>query len=350
MGMKFAQTSPRPLDHGRVHRRGTVVTASIANIGPFRKYVWNLGRDSIDGWMRHQVARTGAALAFYTVFSLAPVLIMSIAIAGLFFGEKAARGEIVEQIGGLIGPTGASAVQAVLENAGRPGAGVIATIVSVATLLIGANTALVELKAGLDQIWDVPSEKRQGFWYFIRTHVLSVGLILALGFLLLVSLVISAALTALERYWRGEEVVSVVIGWLNAAFSFALVVVLFGTIYKVLPSVRIAWRDVFIGALVTALLFTIGKFAIGAYLGNSGLASTYGAAGSVVLLLVWVYYSAQVFLLGAEFTRSYAYQLGSLYSARRARATGEAGTATGSAFGPGADNATKEDNDSNPRP
>jgi membrane protein len=315
------------------------VTASTANIGPFRKYVWNLGRDSIDGWMRHQVARTGAALAFYTVFSLAPVLILSIAFAGFFFGEQAARGEIVEQIKGLIGTAGASAVQAVLENAGHPGAGVIATIVSVATLLIGANTALAELKTGLDQIWDVPSEKRQGFWYFVRTRVLSVGLILALGFLLLVSLVISAALTALERFWGGKEVISAVVGWLNVAFSFALVVVLFGTIYKVLPSVRIAWRDVFIGAFVTALLFTIGKFAIGAYLGNSGLASTYGAAGSLVLLLVWVYYSAQIFLLGAEFTRSYTYQLGSRSSARRARAAGDAATATGAAVGSDADNA-----------
>ena len=298
------------------------MTASTANIGPFRKYVWNLGSDSIDGWMRHQVARTGAALAFYTVFSLAPVLILSIAIAGIFFGEKAARGEIVEQVRGLIGTTGASAIQAVLENAGRPGAGRIATIVSVVTLLIGANTALAELKTGLDQIWDVPGNERQGFWYFIRTRILSVGLILALGFLLLVSLVISAALTALERFWAGEEAVAVVVGWLNSVFAFALVVLLFGTIYKVLPSVRVAWRDVLIGALVTALLFTIGKFIIGAYLGNSGLASTYGAAGSLVLLLVWVYYSAQIFLLGAEFTRSYAYQLGSLSFARRAGAAG----------------------------
>ena len=162
--------------------------ALSATIGPFRKYVWNLGRDSIDGWMRHQVARTGAALAFYTVFSLAPVLILSIAIAGFFFGEPAARGEIVEQIQGLIGATGASAVQSMLENAARPGAGLIATLVSVVTLLVGANTALAELKAGLDQIWEVPTEKRQGFWYFIRTRVSSVALILALGFLLLVSL------------------------------------------------------------------------------------------------------------------------------------------------------------------
>ena len=325
------------------------MTASTANIGPFRKYVWNLGRDSIDGWMRHQVARTGAALAFYTVFSLAPVLILSIAIAGIFFGEKAARGEIVEQVRGLIGTTGASAIQAVLENAGRPGAGRIATIVSVVTLLIGANTALAELKSGLDQIWDVPGDERQGFWYFIRTRILSVGLILALGFLLLVSLVISAALTALERFWAGEEAVAVVVGWLNSAFAFALVVLLFGTIYKVLPSVRVAWRDVLIGALVTALLFTIGKFVIGAYLGNSGLASTYGAAGSLVLLLVWVYYSAQIFLLGAEFTRSYAHQLGSLSFARRAGADGEAQTAPGIVAGSAGRNATKEYNGADPR-
>ena len=309
------------------------MTIAAAAGGVFRKYVWNLGRDSVDGWLRHNVARTGAALAFYTVFSLAPVLLLSIAIAGFFFGDQAARGEIVAQIRGLIGTTGANAIQAILQNVNRPGAGIIATLVSVVTLFIGANTALAELKAGLDQIWDVPSEKRQGFWYFIRTRVLSAGLILALGFLLLVSLVISAAMTALERVWHGEQVVSLVVGWLNVAFSFGLVVVLFGTIYKVLPSVRIAWRDVFVGAVVTALLFTVGKFAIGAYLGNSTIAGTYGAAGSVVLLLVWVYYSAQIFLLGAEFTRSYAYQLGSFCPKRKARAAAATGTAAGIAVG-----------------
>jgi membrane protein len=333
------------------------VIAVHAISDPFRKYVWNLGRDSVDGWMRHNVARTGAALAFYTVFSLAPVLILSIAIAGFFFGEQAARGEIVEQIRGLIGTPGASAIQAILQNVNRPGAGAIATLISVVTLFIGANTALAELKAGLDQIWDVPSEKRQGFWYFLRTRVLSASLILALGFLLLVSLVISAGLTALERLWGGEHVISLVVGWLNMGVSFALVVVLFGTIYKVLPSIRIAWRDVFVGAVVTAALFTVGKFAIGAYLGNSGLAGTYGAAGSVVLLLVWVYYSAQIFLLGAEFTRSYAYQLGSLCPARRAREAVAAGTTTGIAAGSAGvaatatrEDQTKEYSDSDPRP
>jgi membrane protein len=272
--------------------------------------VWLLLKDSVRGWMSHEATRTGAALAFYTVFSLAPILLLSMAIAGFFFGERTARGEIFEQISELIGPAGAATVQTVLEHAGRSGDGTLTTIISVLTLIIGANTALVELKSGLDQIWDVPPERRQGFWYFIRTQLLSVGVILSLAFMLLVSLVISAALTALEKLSRGEELLNVVLEWVNQLFSFVLVAALFGTIYKVLPSVRIAWRDVMVGAVVTAALFTVGKFAIGAYIGNSGLASTYGAAGSVILVLLWVYYSAQIFLFGAEFTRSYAYRFG----------------------------------------
>ncbi len=274
--------------------------------------VWLLVKDSVSGWLDHEASRTGAALAFYTVFSLAPILLLSIAITGFFFGEQAVRGEIFEQISALIGPVGASAVQTVIQHAGQSGAGTMTTVFSVLTLIIGANTALVELKSGLDQIWNVPPEHRTGFWYFVRTQLLSVGVILALVFLLLVSLVISAALAALEKLSRGEHVLNIVLDWVNLLFSFALVAALFGTLYKVLPSIRIAWRDVMVGALVTAALFTVGKFAIGAYIGNSGLASTYGAAGSVILVLVWVYYSAQIFLFGAEFTRSYAYRFGSL--------------------------------------
>ena len=279
------------------------------------KSIWVLARDAASGWLNHQAARTGAALAFYTVFSLAPVLTLSIAIAGFFFGEAAARGEIVGQIGSLIGPQGAELVQSVLRNASRPGAGFIATFVSIVTLILGANTALAELKSGLDQIWNVPPEKRAGFWYVIRTRLLSIGLILALGFLMLVSLVISAALAALERFWRDELLIDTALSWANFLFAFVLVAALFATIYKVLPSVRISWRDVTIGSLVTALLFTAGKFLIGVYIGNSGLASTYGAAGSVVLILLWVYYSAQILLYGAEFTRAFAYRFGSLAGA-----------------------------------
>jgi membrane protein len=278
--------------------------------------VWTLLRDAADGWLTHRASTTGAALAFYTIFSLAPVLILSIAIAGFFFGEAAARGEIVDQIGDLVGPQGATLVQSVLQNASRRDAGLIATIVSIVTLILGANTALAELKAGLDQIWDVPPERRTGFWYSLRTRLLSVGLILVLGFLMLVSLAISAALAALEKLSRGDLFINTVLGWVNSLFGFVLVAALFATIYKVLPSVKIAWRDVTIGSFVTALLFTAGKFAIGAYIGNSGVASTYGAAGSVVLILIWVYYSAQILLYGAEFTRAFAYRYGS-YAARR---------------------------------
>jgi membrane protein len=275
------------------------------------KAIWSLMWDAANGWLDHRASRTGAALAFYTVFSLAPVLTLSIAIAGVVFGEAAARGEIVGQIGDLVGPQGAQLVQSILQNATRPGAGFIPTVVSIVTLILGANTALAELKAGLDQTWNVPPEKRTGFWYSVRTRLLSVGLILSLGFLLLVSLVISAALTALENFSRGEMLINTVLTWINFLFAFALVATLFATIYKVLPSVKIAWRDVTIGSLVTAILFTAGKFAIGAYIGNSGLASTYGAAGSVVLILIWVYYSAQILLYGAEFTHAFAYRFGS---------------------------------------
>jgi membrane protein len=262
-------------------------------------------------WLDDRAARKGAALAFYTVFSLAPILILSIAIAGLFFGEEAARGEIVEQVSGLLGPDAARAIQSMIQASSDTGTGVIATVVGLATLLLGATTALAELKDGLDQIWDAPPERTQGFWYFIRKRLLSVGLILSLGFLLLVSLVLSAVVSALARAWGTADVPSVLLQALNFVISFGLVTLLFAMIYKILPAVRIAWRDVIVGALITALLFSIGKMAIGVYLGNSAMASTYGAAGSVILVLVWVYYSAQIFLLGAEFTKIYAYRYGS---------------------------------------
>ena len=276
--------------------------------------VWSLLRESVAEWIDDSASRKGAALAYYTIFSLAPILILAIAIAGMFFGEEAARGEIVAQIHGLVGIEGARAVQAMIENASRPGAGLVAASIGMITLFIGATSALAELKDDLDEIWDAPPEKRRGFWYFVRKRVMSVGLILALGFLLLVSLVFSAVLTALMTKWGPTDATGLVL-WLlqavNFVLSFALVTTLFAMIYKILPAVRIAWRDVIIGAVVTSLLFSIGKFLIGLYLGNSAIASTYGAAGSVIVILVWVYYSTQIFLFGAEFTKVYAYQHGS---------------------------------------
>jgi membrane protein len=280
--------------------------------------IWSLIRETVAEWINDRASRKGAALAYYTVFSLAPLLILAISIAGLFFGEEAARGEIVGQMRGLLGQDGASAVQSVIQNAARPGAGISATIVGLVTLMIGATTALAELKDDLDEIWDAPPERVRGFWYLVRKRLLSVGMILALGFLLLVSLVLSAVTAALSRFWGVGDATSFLLQFLNFAFSFVLVTALFAMIYKILPAVRIAWRDVIIGALITALLFSIGKMAIGVYLGNSAIASTYGAAASVVLILVWVYYSAQIFLLGAEFTKVYAFRSGSMSGAERA--------------------------------
>ena len=272
---------------------------------------WSLCYETVNEWINDRASRKGAALAFYTVFSLAPILIISIAIAGLFFGKEAARGEIFGQVRELLGTDAASAVQAMIQSASRPGAGLIATLIGIVTLCVGATTALAELKDGLDQIWDAPSEKTSGFWYFVRKRLLSVGLIASLGFLLLVSLVFSALVSALARSWGPADAKGMVLQGVNFLFSFALVTLLFAMIYKILPAVRIAWRDVIVGSVITALLFSVGKFLIGVYLGNSAVASSYGAAGSVILVLVWVYYSAQIFLLGAEFTKVYAHRYGS---------------------------------------
>ena len=272
---------------------------------------WQLIRESAIAWDQDQATRKGAALAFYTVFSLAPVLIIAIAIAGIFFGEDAARGEIVSQIRGLVGDDGARTVQAIIENAGAHKAGPLAGVAGFVTLIVGATTALAELKDGLDQIWGVPAQSASGLWYFMRKRLLSMGLILALAFLLLVSLVFSAMLTALARYWGPQDLTSLLLQGVNFLFSFGLTTALFALIYKLLPSVRIAWRDVLIGSVVTALLFSVGKYLIGVYLGNGAVTSSYGAAGSVVLILVWVYYSAQIFFLGAEFTKVYAHHFGS---------------------------------------
>jgi membrane protein len=273
--------------------------------------LWRLFWDTAKAWNDFSASRKGAALAYYTIFSLAPILIIAIAVAGIFFGAEAARGEIVGQISGLLGPDAARAIQTMIESASKPGAGITATIIGIATLLIGATTALAELKSDLDEVWGVPPDRRSGLMYMIRTRLLSFGLILSLGFLLLVSLALSAFLAALARTWGGNDATSILLQIVNFVVSFGLVTALFAMIYKMLPSFKIAWHDVIIGAVVTALLFSIGKFLIGMYLGNSAIASSYGAAGSVILVLVWVYYSTQIFLFGAEFTRVYAYRYGS---------------------------------------
>jgi membrane protein len=279
---------------------------------PFGEVVYVL-RCAVSEWVRHRAASRGAALAFYTLFSMAPVLVLVIAIAGFFYGADAAQGQLLTELKGLVGAKGAEAIQLVLAGARDKASGQTATIVATALLLFGATSVFAELKDSLDEIWDVPPSKDASWWDTVRTRLLSFGLILVLGFLLMVSLVISAALAVLEHYLNGLwQQATVLLGWLASGISFLVIATLFGVIYKLLPRIKLSWHDVTIGALGTAALFTLGKFAIGLYIGNSGVASSFGAAGSLIAVLLWVYYSAQIFFLGAEFARQYALKLGSL--------------------------------------
>jgi membrane protein len=274
--------------------------------------VWRLLSATVRDWRDHKSLRLGAALGFYTVFSIAPLFTIVLALAGLWFGEEAARRQLFDQLAGLIGPEGGEAVQAVVASARRPAAGLWATAVAIVTLFIGATGVLVELQDALNTIWDVRRHPGRGLRRFIKDRFISFAMILAVGFLLLVSLVVSAGLAALGKFMSGlipaQETV-----WqlLNFFISLGLITVLFGLILKVLPDVKIAWRDVWIGALLTALLFDLGKSALGIYLGRSSAASVYGASGSIIVILLWVYYSSQTLFLGAEFTRVYANTFGS---------------------------------------
>ena len=275
--------------------------------------LWPLVKDAATAWIDDYAPSMGAAIAYYTMFSLAPLLLIAIAVAALVFGQEVASGEVLAQLRGLMGEQGAQAVQAMLESASKPEQGVLATIVGVLLLVVGATTVFGELQDALDRIWRAPARKESGVWSLLRSRLLSFGMILGIGFLLIVSLVMSAALSAIGK-WMGPMFGSweVVAQAVNFVISFAMVSVMFALIYKIMPRVKIAWRDVWTGAIVTALLFTIGKFAIGLYIGKSGVASAFGAAGSLAVLLIWIYYSAQIFLLGAEFTWAYAHRLGSL--------------------------------------
>jgi membrane protein len=280
---------------------------------PFALDLYHVMRCSVTQWMEHRAASKGAALAFYTLFSMSPVLVLVIAVAGLFYGAEAARGQLLDELRRLMGPQSAQTVQAVLASAQNKESGTIATIVASLLLFVGATTVFAELKDSLDEIWNVPPSKNASWWDTVRTRLLSFGLILVLGFLLLVSLVVSAALNVVEHYLSGQwKSATVLLGWVASAISFLVIATLFGVIFKLLPRIRLSWHDVAIGSVGTAAMFTLGKFLIGLYVGNSGVASSFGAAGSLIVLLLWVYYSAQILFLGAEFTRQYALQLGSL--------------------------------------
>ena len=280
---------------------------------PYSRDLVGVLRCAATEWLAHRAASKGAALAFYTLFSLAPILVLVIAVAGLFYGHEAAQGQLIDELRGLVGTQGAETIQAILAGARNKEDGLFATIVAGVLLLIGATSVFAELKDSLDEIWGVPPPKDAGFWDLVHTRLLSFGLILVLGFLLMVSLVVSAGLAVVENYIGGMwKDAAVVMGWVARGISFLVIAVLFGVIYKLLPRIKLSWHDVIIGAIGTAAMFSLGKFLIGLYIGNSGAASSFGAAGSLIALLLWVYYSAQIFFLGAEFARQYALKLGSL--------------------------------------
>lgn len=278
------------------------------------RYVINC---AVNDWFKHRDASKGAALAFYTLFSMAPILILVIAVAGAFYGTKEAQSEIFIQSRDLIGAQGAEAIQLVLSGAQDQVQGLRATLLATVLLLFGATSVFAELKASLDEIWQLSTPREVSLWDLIRTRLLSFGLVLVLAFLMMVSLVLSAALAVLEHYWGGIwKDASLALSMLASALGFSVITTLFAVIYKMLPRVRLSWHDVVIGALGTAGLFTLGKIAIGLYIGNGSIVSSFGAAGSMVALLLWVYYSAQIFFLGAEFTRQYALHFGSLKIAK----------------------------------
>ncbi|MDP1673667.1 MAG: YihY/virulence factor BrkB family protein [Burkholderiales bacterium] len=298
-----------------VNKSGNAGTASTSDSGhdfPSRfrgsRFVYlRLLREVANAWSDHRVSSMGAALAFYATFSIAPILVITIAIAGFFFGAEAARGEVVAQFHGLTGESGAKTIQTLLAATYNSGLGFWASVIAVITLLVAATSVFAELKNSLDVIWGAQKKAHSGIIALIRGRLLSFGLILTIGFLLLVSLGVSAILAALQKYWSDSLAGT---GWLleglNSLFSFFVVFGLFAAIYKWLPDARIAWQDVGIGAAITAALFTLGKFLIGLYLGNSQLAAGFGAAGSLVVILLWVYYSSQIFFIGAEMTHAYA--------------------------------------------
>jgi membrane protein len=266
-----------------------------------KKY-FGILKQTVKEFSEDKVPRLGAALAYYTIFSIAPLLLISIAIAGLAFGEEAAQGKIFKQLDNVLGATTAKGVQDLVKAASKPKTGAIATIAGIFTLILGASGVFGQLKDALNTIWDVKTKKTKGIWGFVKDRFLSAAMVFGIGFLLLVALIIDAAISAVIPEM---QIVQMLI-------SLAVVTVLFAAIFRILPDLKIQWHDVWLGAAFTSVLFVLGKFALGMYLGRSAVGSTYGAAGSLVVLLLWVYYSAQILLFGAEFTQVYARTTGSL--------------------------------------
>jgi len=304
----------RPQDfHPTPARRMARGIAGAGNATMGYRELADLLRAAAVNWVHDYAQSMGAALAFYTMFSIAPLLLIVVSVAGLVVGEDTARGEIYTQLDGMLGSEGAQAVQGLLETARRPAGQLLPGVVGLVVLFIGATTVFAELQDALDRIWRAPARTSGGgLWRLLRARLLSFGMILGIGFLLMVSLAFSAGLAALNRWWD-----PLFEGWTRVAhaidvgISVLLSTLVFAMIYKAMPRVRIDWKDVWIGAAFTAILFVAGKFLIGAYIGRTGISTAFGAAASLVIVLLWVYYSAQIFLFGAEFTWVYSHKYGS---------------------------------------
>lgn len=257
-------------------------------------------------WNKHEAPRLGASLAFYTILSLSPLVIIVVAVGGFIFSRSTAQTHMLSEVQGMIGPDGGKAVESMLANAQKPAAGILGTIVGVLSLLFGASGVFTELRSALNLIWEVKPEETSGVVALLRERFFSFGMVLSIGFLLLVSLVVSTVLAAVGKFFGGLlPVPAAVLMVVNFLLSYAGVALLFGLIFRYVPEAKVRWSNVWLGAFVTALFFTIGKTLIGLYLGKSSVGSTYGAAGSVIVVIVWVYYSAQIFFFGAEFTHAY---------------------------------------------
>ena len=275
------------------------------------KEVWQMAKEVYRQWQDDEPFQLAAALAYYTVFSLAPLLLIAIAIAGLFFGREAAQGQVFEAIQDLIGGEGARAIQEMIKNTGSANSGFWVAVLGIVLLLIGAGGVVGQLQASLNKVWGVKPNSNNGWLHIIRERLFSYALVLGIGFLLLVSLIVTAIVSAASRFISGF-LPAVVVLWplIDIFVSIGFTTVLFALIYKLLPDAYVSWKDVWVGALITSLLFSLGKLAIGIYLGQSSISSSYGAAGSVVTILLWVYYSALIFFFGAELTQYYSEHYG----------------------------------------
>jgi membrane protein len=292
----------------------------LMRICPMRFHRWvSLCETAVYSWLDDRAPTMGAAIAYYTVFSLAPMLVMVIAIAGLAFGQKAAEGALFDGLADLVGPESAGAVQAMLRSASSTRTGILATVVGFGTLIIGATAVFSELQSALNVIWKAPASGGLGVWHhLLKSRLLSLSVVLVIGFLLLVSLVISTALAVFSDYldWILPGFATI-LHVIHLTLSFGFTTVLFAMMFKILPDNPVEWEEVWLGGAVAALLFTVGKHLISFYIGSSNMASTYGAAGALIIVLVWVFYSAQIFLLGAEFAKAYSDQRRTLHQLRQ---------------------------------